>query len=179
MLFGLCRYQYKSHQQSNRQFLFPRILQAWGVDAGTATPSWSFQVEEGRCMCLQAFMWAYDAKHSTTQSMLAAVLNGGQVWLVDHGETKDGEPREGATSSYKNLTKAFHANSSYGGSLKQECWAYCKVWLRDCTAGDSCPSAGEFIEIDPVDHIEVYREYKSDMDSRGQGLSHHFMFIRC
>ena len=111
--------------------------------------------------------WAYDSKETTTFNMMTAVKNGRQEWLQDEALESWGN------TSGKRKHKQSRAHPSNFENAKvtklQECWAYCTVWLRDCTAGDSCPVAGEYVEIDPVDHKEVYTEYVADMKARGQG----------
>ena len=154
---------YRSSQQSNNTFLFPRLLKAYGTNNGEDNPSWRFEVEGERGVCIQAFMWAYDAKFTTTHSMLQAVRAGWQEWAQYKCDSSDGNSARPAM--FSNQGNATGANSS----LMQECRAYVSIWLRDCTAGDSCPAAGEQIEIDPVDHLEVYKEYVIDMQARGSG----------
>ena len=164
------RYEYISHQQSNAMFLFPRLKQAWGTNTTALQPSWEFQVENERGVCLQAFMWAHDAKETTTFSMLTAIKNGAHDWMEDRecwgNMAADGTQAKRTRNKSQRLDPAFFSSNV---TKMQECWAYLTIWLRDCTAGDSCPTAGEYVEIDPVDHREVYNEYKQDMVSRGQG----------
>ena len=156
------RYQYDSQQQSNQHFLYPRIRDAWGTDAADAEQTWNFKVEEERGVCMQSFLWVYDAKWTTTHAMCKAAQNGQQDW----GEWTRGPVLQRNARVAAGLI-------SQGVTKTQECWAYCKVWLQDCTDGDHCPLAGEWIEIDPVDHLEVYNEYKADMTARQQGTCKH------
>jgi hypothetical protein len=158
------RYQYNSQQESNSLFLFPRIKQAYGKDINASEPSWVFCVEEERDVCLQALMWAYDAKHTTTHDMIKAVQVGCQQWGEYKNWSEDGP--QAASHSQAHGPQLFHNPQS---TVMQECHAYISIWLRDCTSGDSCPTAGEQIEIDPIDHLEIYKEYVGDMQARGVG----------
>ena len=153
------RYSYTSHQRSNSTYLYPKVKEAWGKN-DNGEWRWSFKIGHHVNCCASAFYVAYDCKETTFKQQRAAAKDNNAEW-------KACSMTERVTgTSNKAIWEEVGFNPS---AVKQSlAWAWMAVWFDECCDADHNPKAGEKRQLDPIEHKEIYNEYKAEMASRRQ-----------